>query len=153
MFDLSTQKHFHVSFLDIRDAKRFVEWITTIQHEWELFPAPADEFSRKMRYTVHLPIQFDDMNLVTVYCGNHSNVQGSEIVSLVKPILDLVGSVHSITEFNLGTPSLGLATVHELIVRWYNTSHATNAIKTLNGIRTQVGVGGLHFKGDPRIEY
>lgn len=153
MDDLSTKSRFHVAFMDIRDAQRFVEWISSIQPDWEICPCPPDEFARKMRYTVHLPIQFDDTNMVTVYCGNNSRLQGSDIVSAVKPILDLTGSVHSITEYNLGARSSGLATVHELIVRWYNTTHATNAIKALNAIRTEVGSCGFSFSGEPGAEH
>lgn len=141
MTELNTRGQFHVAFSDLRDAKQFVQWISGAQPAWEVVSRTPDQFNRETRLPVTLPSNFDDLILLTTYCGAHSSAKPSEIVALVKPILDLVGNVHSIQEVQLNSPSRGRATVHELVVRWYDTAHALNAIRALNGIRTEVWKG------------
>lgn len=146
MAELNTKGRFHVSFSDLRVAKQFVQWISEVQPAWELVPVLPDEFSRNTRLPMAVPANFEDLVLVTVYCGSHSTAQASDIVATVKPILDLVGNVHSIQEVQLGAQSRGGGvTVHEMVVRWYDTAEAINAVKTLNAIRTEVCMGGFCF--------
>lgn len=134
-----------MAFSDLREAKQFVQWLSGVQPTWEVISRSPDQFNREARLGVNTPANFDDLVLLTTYCGAHSSAQPSDIVTMVKPILDLVGDVHSIQEVHLSSPSRGRVAVHELVVRWYDTAHALNAVKALNGIRTEVCIGGLCF--------
>lgn len=147
MTELNTKGHFHVAFSDLREAKQFVQWISGVQPTWEVLSRTPDQFNRETRLAMTLPSNFDDLVLLTAYCGAHSSAHPSEIVAMVKPILDLVGNVHSIQEVQLSSPSRGRAAVHELVVRWYDTADALNAVRTLNGIRTEVCMGRLLHEG------
>lgn len=139
MADLNAKGRFYVSFPDLREAQRFVQWIEHFQPEWELVPMRPDDFARETHSSVPPPRNFDDLILVTIYCGGHSTAQGSEIVAAVRPILDLVGSVHSVQEIQFGAHSrVNRIIVHEMTVRFYDTNQAINAVNTLNGIRTEV---------------
>ncbi|KAJ5675894.1 hypothetical protein N7462_008791 [Penicillium macrosclerotiorum] len=136
--ELNTKGRFYVAFADISEAKRAVQVIESSHPEWELVPIPAEDFNRETRLASPLPPNFDDQVLITLYCGNHSNVNPSNIVARLKPFFELVGRVYSIQELLLGNSSgLGRLTTHELIVRYYNTHHALNAVRTLNAIRTE----------------
>lgn len=145
MSELNTKGYFHVAFSDLREAKQFVHWISGVQPTWDIVSRTPDQFNRETRLAVTTPANFDDLILLTTYCGAHSSAQPSDIVAMVKPILDLVGNVHSIQEVHLSSPSRSRVAVHELVVRWYDTAHALNAVRALNGLRTEVCMEGLCF--------
>lgn len=145
MTELNTKGHFHVAFSDLREAKQFVQWISGVQPDWEITSRTPDQFNRETRLAMTMPANFDDLVLLTIYCGTHSSVKPADIVAMVKPILDLVGNVHSIQEVHLSSPSRSRVAVHELVVRWYDTAHALNSIRVLNGIRTEVCIRGPCF--------
>jgi hypothetical protein len=139
MVDLNTKGRFYIGFSDIREAKCFTSKVENQYFGWELISVLPEEFNRETRITLPLPVNFDDAVLVTLYCGSRSSVSPANVVNKVKPILDLVGDVHSIQEVHFGHPSRGARlTVHELIVRYFNSNNATNAIRALNANRTEV---------------
>ncbi|KAJ5677460.1 meiosis protein MEI2 [Penicillium maclennaniae] len=135
--ELNTKGRFWIGFLDIREAKYFVTMAESGYYGWEVIPITLEEFNRETRILLPMPQNFDDSVLVTLYCGSRSNVNPANVVNKVKPILDLVGDVHSIQEVHFGHPSRGARlTVHELIARFFNNHKATNAVRILNSIRT-----------------
>lgn len=139
MNDLNIKGRFYIGFSDIREAKCFVTKVGSKFFGWELIPVPPEEFNRETRVNLPVPLNFDDSVLVTLYCGSRSSVGPANVVSKVKPILDLVGDMHSIQEVHFGHPSRGARlTVHELIARYFNSNNAMNAIRMLNAIRTEV---------------
>ncbi|KAJ5313796.1 uncharacterized protein N7443_000680 [Penicillium atrosanguineum] len=135
--DLNTKGRFWVGFLDIREAKCFVTMAESEYYGWEVIPITLEDFNRETRILLPMPQNFDDSVLVTLYCGSRSNVNPANVVNKVKPIIDLIGDVHSIQEIHFGHPSRGARlTVHELIARFFNNHKATNAVRVLNSIRT-----------------
>lgn len=137
--ELNTKGRFWIGFLDIREAKCFVTMAESEYYGWEVISITLEEFNRETRILLPMPQNFDDSVLVTLYCGSRSNVNPANVVNKVKPILDLVGDVHSIQEVHFGHPSRGARlTVHELIARFFNNHKATNAVRILNSIRTGV---------------
>jgi hypothetical protein len=136
--ELNTKGHFWIGFLDIREAKCFVAMAES-DLGWEVISITLEEFNRETRILLPMPHNFDDSILVTLYCGSRSSVDPANVVNKVKPVLDLVGDVHSIQEVHFGHPSRGARlTVHELIARFFNNHKATNAVRVLNSIRTEV---------------
>lgn len=107
--------------------------------EWDLVPLSAEDFARDTRMVNPLPLSFDDAVVVTVYCGTYSSIQPADVVVRMKPFLEMVGKVHSIQELQFGIPSDGSRlTTHELAVKYFDSRHAANAVKTLNAVRTAV---------------
>lgn len=141
--DLNTEGHFYIGFSDMREAKRAVRWMEAYRPEWEIIPVPPEQFLRETKVIPSVPLTHDDSALVYVYCGNGSQLASHNLTQTIKPILDLVGNVNTIQEIYHGVPPRGAQlTVHELIVRYFDSTNAINAVRVLNAFRTEVG---LHF--------
>jgi len=138
MVDLSTKGRFYIGFSDLREANCFLAKVVTLNVNWDITVVSPEVFNRETRLCVSVPLNFDDSVLVTLYCVSDSNVNPQNIVDKVKPILDLLGTVHSIQELHLSHPSEGRITVHDIITRYFNASNALNAIRALNSVRNAV---------------
>ncbi|KAJ5166507.1 uncharacterized protein N7482_005288 [Penicillium canariense] len=136
--ELNTKGRFFVGFGDMNEAKRAYSMLENHYQDWVLIPVSVEDFNRENRLSAPLPPSFDDRVLAIIYCGGQSRINASNIVTLLKPYFEKIGKVLSIQELLLGVPAQSARLVtYELVVRYFVCSHALNAIKALNSIRTE----------------
>ncbi|KAJ6145189.1 hypothetical protein N7470_009084 [Penicillium chermesinum] len=108
LVEIDTKGQFWVGFTDIREAQKFTR-----------------EFSRI--------IQAGTLSL-----GPGSNLTAGSLVGAVKSVLDLVGPVYAIKDLDLDNSTTSARfTKYEMIVRYFDSQHAANAVKALNSVREE----------------
>lgn len=139
LVELDTKGQFWIGFTDIRESQKFTRRVADQHPKWVLEPVNDAAFKQGSKLINSQYSTFDDQILVFVYWGPGAEVPANGLVEIVKPLLELVGPVFAIKELNPHNSSGGARfTIHELIVRYFDCQHATNATKALNGSREEV---------------
>lgn len=139
MVELDAKGQFWIGFTDMREAQKFTRRVLREHPSWTLEPVSDATFKQGSKLVNTQPSVFDDQVLVFVYGGPGSEIPASDVITAVKPLLELVGPVYAIKDLALDTPVRGARfTMNELIVRYFDSQHAANAVKALNAVRENV---------------
>ncbi|KAJ5246936.1 meiosis protein MEI2 [Penicillium chermesinum] len=138
LVEIDTKGQFWVGFTDIREAQKFTRRIFEDHTSWNLEPVSDTTFKHGARLPNSQASIFDDQVLVFVYSGPGSNLTAGSLVGAVKSVLDLVGPVYAIKDLDLDNSTTSARfTKYEMIVRYFDSQHAANAVKALNSVREE----------------
>lgn len=103
---------------------------------------PVDDFNDATRLAFPTPADLNDTVRARVYCGPQSPIDASNVAHIVVPVLNLVGTVDRAWSLQAGQPDdPSVVRFYEVLVRYSNIDHTLNAIRALNGVRTDVCTG------------
>lgn len=119
--------------------------------DWEIHYMEVDEFDIATNLAFPLPTELDDTVIATLYCGPQSVVNASNATLFGRQFLELVGPVYSCDLMESSNVEYSaVVRSYDLEVRYRHLNSAVNAIRALNGVRTEVRIGkhdgGMHAK-------